>query len=89
VNIVVRRKGWGYLSRYPFFGLTPEHKLYLHEQIFSLSYYSEGAFTQDIVYNLPIYLRNYYLNLLIKTKEKEQQQLEKSSGGSSKLKSKR
>jgi len=34
-------------------------------------------------------LRNYYLNLLIKTKEKEQQQLEKSSGGSSKLKSKR
>lgn len=83
------RKGWGCRLRYPFFGLAPEHKLHLHEQIFSLSYYSEGAFTQDIVYNLPIYLRNYYLNLLIKTKEKEQQQLEKSSGGSSKLKSKR
>jgi len=57
--------------------------------VFSLAYYSEGAFTQDIVYNLPVHLRNFYLNLLIKIKEKEQDQLDKSYSKSSKNPSKR
>jgi len=83
------KKGWVYRLRYPFFGLTPEYRVALHEQVFSLAYYSEGAFTQDIVYNLPVHLRNFYLNLLIKIKEKEQDQVDKSYSKSSKNPSKR
>jgi hypothetical protein len=48
-----------------------------------LAYYSEGAFNQDIVYNLPVYLRTFYLRKLIEVKEKEQAQIEKSSDKSS------
>jgi hypothetical protein len=47
-----------------------------------LAYFSEGAFNQDIVYNLPVYLRNFYLHKLIEIKEKEKEQMEKSQGSS-------
>jgi len=61
----------------------------LHEEIFNLCYYSQGAFNQSIVYNLPIYLRRFYAKKLldIKTKEseqiKEQQNKSKQSARSS------
>lgn len=54
-----------------FFGLPDNYRLSLHEEIFSLSYHSQGGFTQDIVYNLPVYLRNFYLKKLISVKEEE------------------
>lgn len=50
-----------YLLRYSFFGLRTEDKLLVHEEILQLSYYSNGAITQDIAYSLPIYLRKFYL----------------------------
>jgi hypothetical protein len=56
--------------------------LLIHEQIFSLAYHSQGAFTQDIAYNLPVYLRIFYLKKLIDTKEKEA--MEKSNKSSNK-----
>jgi hypothetical protein len=60
----------------------PEDKVRLHEQIFLLAYHSQGAFTQDIVYKLPVYLRIFYTNQLIKSKEKEAEQMERSSKSS-------
>lgn len=54
----------------------------IHEQIFSLSYHSQGAFTQDIAYKLPVYLRIFYLKKLIETKEKEKEAMEKGSKSS-------
>jgi hypothetical protein len=57
-----------------FFGLTPNYKITLHKEIFNLAYFSEGAFNQDIVYRLPVYLRRFYLNELRTTKEKEKEQ---------------
>ena len=57
----------------------------IHEQIFSLSYHSQGAFTQDIAYKLPVYLRIFYLKKLIETKEKDlekdAEEIEKDAGG--------
>ena len=50
-----------YPLRYHFFGLTPEYRLGLHEEIFSLCYYGKGGFTWDDVYNLPIHLRRFYI----------------------------
>jgi len=58
--------------------------LLIHEQIFSLSYHSQGAFTQDIVYKLPVYLRIFYLKKLIDVKEKEKEAMEKGSKSSDK-----
>ena len=55
----------------------------IHEQVFQLAYYSEGAFNQDIVYNLPTHLRMFYIRKLIEVKEKEKDEYEKSSGKSS------
>ncbi len=56
----------------------------IHEQIFSLSYHSQGAFTQDIAYKLPVYLRIFYLKKLIDVKEKEKEAMEKGSKSSDK-----
>lgn len=50
-----------YPLRYHFFGLAPEYRLGLHEEIFSLCYYGKGGFTWDDVYNLPIHLRRFYI----------------------------
>ena len=51
-------------SPYDFFGLTPEYKLQIHEEIFQLILHSKGGFTFGEVYNLPIYLRTFYLKRL-------------------------
>ena len=56
----------------------------IHEQIFNLSYHSQGAFTQDIAYKLPVFLRIFYLKKLIETKEKEKEEMEKGSKSSNK-----
>ena len=56
----------------------------IHEQIFSLAYHSQGAFTQDIAYKLPVYLRIFYLKKLIDAKEKEKESMEKGSKSSDK-----
>ena len=53
----------------PFFGLGTEYKLGLHEEIFSLCYYGNGGFTWDEVYNLPIYLRRFYIKQVTKAIE--------------------
>ena len=39
-------------------------------------YYGKG-FTHSDVYNLPIYLRNFYYNELVASKEEEKKELDK------------
>jgi hypothetical protein len=48
-----------------------------------LSYYSQGAFTQEIVYNLPIHLRIFYSRKLIETKTKEAEEINNAKNGKS------
>ena len=54
-----------------FFGLTSEYKIELHKTIFSIAYYSNGAFTFDQLYSMPVYLRNFYIKQLEDAKTKE------------------
>lgn len=67
---------------FPFFGLTTDYKLGLHEEIFSLCYYGKGGFTWNEVYELPIHLRRYYIQQISKAIEErnkaEQAQVSKS-----------
>ena len=54
-----------------FFGLTSEHKLEIHKTLFTLAYYSNGGFTFDQAYNMPVYLRTFYVKQLEETKLRE------------------
>lgn len=67
--------------RYHFFGLAPDYRLGLHEEIFSLCYHGKGGFTWNEVYNLPIHLRRFYINQVKKVLEEknkaEQQEVAK------------
>ena len=66
-----------------FFGLTSEHKVAIHQSIFTLSYFSNGGFTFEQVYHMPVYLRNFYLKHLEETKQKEADMVQKQSKGKS------
>jgi hypothetical protein len=59
-----------------FFGLTPKDKPELHKQIFQLMYYGKG-FTHSDVYDMPIYLRNFYYKQLSDTRKKENDEIKK------------
>ena len=60
-----------------FFGLQPKHKKDIHEEIFQLIYCAKGGFTFDEVYNLPIYLRKFYLKRLNKQYQDENTEIDK------------
>ncbi len=47
-------------SDWTFFGLTPSYKVHLHDQVFDLVYHGKG-FTHYEVYNMPVYLRHFYV----------------------------
>lgn len=62
---------------YPFFGLTDEYKIQLHELIFDLCHY--GNFGYEAVYSMPVQYRTFYMRKLINSKEKEKDQYEAAS----------
>jgi hypothetical protein len=59
------------------FPVAPEYRPRVHQEIFDLSYFSEGAFTFSSVYDMPITLRKFYLNKLSDQKKKEKEEIEK------------
>jgi len=61
-----------------FFSLTKEYILSVHNSIFDLVHV--GRFDHDELYSMPIPLRNFYYNRLIKNKEKEEKAMEKAKG---------
>ena len=67
----------------PFFGLTPEYKLGIHQEIFSICYAGKGGFTFNEVYGMPLHLRRYYIKMMIEAIEDEKKQYE--TGSSKKL----
>jgi hypothetical protein len=68
-----KRPQWGY----PFFGLTQEYKVQLHELIFDLTHF--GKIEYFAVYEMPVQYRTFYVRKLINTREKEKRDLEKAS----------
>ena len=61
-----------------FFGQPPENRAAIHEEIFNIIYYGQG-FTHSDVYNMPLPLRRYYADVLIKTKERENKEVEEAN----------
>ena len=44
-----------------------------------MCYHSQGGFTHDDVYSMPLYLRRFYVRLLVKAKKEEQAQMDKAN----------
>jgi len=61
------------------FGLTPEYKLELHKAMMITSHYSKGAFSVMDLYQMPIYLRNFYIKEFNELKRKESEEIKKAS----------
>ena len=50
-----------------------------NQQIFQIIYYSGGGFNHSDLYDMPIYLRNFYYNELVDTRKKENDEIKKAS----------
>src|ERR1035437_9572314 len=75
---IVNLKGRNRLRwEYPFFGLTPEYKVQLHELIFDLVHY--GQIEYFAVYDMPVQYRMFYIRKLINIKDKEKRDMENAS----------
>jgi hypothetical protein len=51
--------------------LTLEDKLRIHQELFHLCYNSNGAFSHDEIYTMPIFLRYFNLRMLLEQRKKE------------------
>jgi hypothetical protein len=60
-----------------FFGLTNEYQQDVYEQIFSLKYH--GGWSVMEVYNLPVQLRTWFVQRLVKQLNDESEQIKKAS----------
>lgn len=60
-----------------FFGLTPEYKKVVLDEILLLCYHSQGGFTHDEVYNMPVRYRHYYIQKLSELLQKQQDEIDK------------
>tara|TARA_R110000824_G_scaffold82792_5_gene207569 strand:+ start:2092 stop:2289 length:198 start_codon:yes stop_codon:yes gene_type:complete len=60
-----------------FFGLTDEYQQDVYEQIFSLKYH--GGWSVMEVYNLPVQLRGWFVQRLVKQLKDESDQINKAS----------
>lgn len=54
-----------------FFGFNPTHRVKHHENIFNMIWYSAGRLSWDDIYEMPIFLRNYYVKRINKMIEQE------------------
>lgn len=74
MNVVIAttsRRRW-ILELIPtFFGLSPNYKPILHNQIFELVYYGKGGFNWNDIYNMPVWLRNFYYKKIDETLTKQ------------------
>lgn len=44
-----------------FFGFNPEHRIDLHDNLFNLLWHGDGRWDWDMLYNMPIFLRKFYV----------------------------
>ncbi len=70
---------WRFRSLRISFGLTPEYMENVYEQFFFLQY--SGGWSLTEAYNLPVGLRNWFVQRLIKQLEAEKEAIENAQNG--------
>ena len=66
-----------------FFGLTPQYRVILFDQVHDLVFHGGGGFQYSEVYNMPIWLRTFHINKISEFNKEQNEQMEKSKKGSS------
>ena len=66
-----------------FFGLRAEDKPAIHDQIFSLCFHGKGGFNHSEVYNMPTYLRRFYIKKAQEFYDNEKKEYDKANKKSS------
>lgn len=64
-----------------FFGLTAKDKPLIYRQVFELCYYGQGGFTFNEVMDMPIWLRQFYIQEINKEIKREQDAIKKQNKG--------
>ena len=64
-----------------FFGQPASNRPAIHEEIFSLTYYGNGGFPHQEVYNMPIPLRIFYIQEILKALDEQKKGMEKAQKG--------
>jgi len=72
-------KIWRFRLLRTFFGLTGEYSENVYEQFFFLKYSGGWSFSE--AYNLPVGLRRWFVNRLVKQLEAEKEAMEEASNG--------
>ena len=73
---MVTERRWRYLLRSNFFGLSDDYSRNVYEQFFLLKYHGGWSFIES--YNLPIKLREWFLQRLLKQKKEENERVKES-----------
>lgn len=68
------------LSGLTFFGLTPEYRAALFDQIHQIVFHGKGGYDHDTIYAMPIWLRNYTYRKISDFYEKEKEEMDKAKG---------
>jgi hypothetical protein len=69
----------------PFFGLTPEYRGILFNQLHDIVFHGKGGYSFEAVYDFPIWLRKFVHRTMIEWYDKENKNQEQTSGQSSVL----
>ena len=65
-----------------FFGLTPQYRKFIFDQIHDLVFHGGGGFKHSEVYNMPIWLRLFHINKISEYNQKQNDKMEQAKKGS-------
>ena len=65
-----------------FFGLTPQYRKNIFNQIHDLVYHGGGGFIHSEVYNMPIWMRRFHIQKINEHNKKQQELIDKQKGKS-------
>jgi len=68
---------------FSFFGLTPQYRINLFNQVHDLVFHGGGGFQYTEVYNMPIWLRTFNINKISEYNQEQNDKMEKAKKGSS------
>ena len=64
-----------------FFGLTPDYKKQVYQEVHDLVYYGNGGFIYSEVYQMPIHLRRYHIRKIDVLHKKQNEAIKKAQEG--------
>ena len=67
-------------SELAFFGLTPQYRKDLWDQVHDLVYHGGGGFIHSEVYNMPTWLRRFHITKISEINEKQNAEMRKAQG---------